>query len=70
MKSKHFVPKKQKWNSLAELKAHLENDTNEKVVHFDGYQLVTKTTRYGLSNGKISISDPIIDTNGKNQLDP
>jgi len=69
MKPKHYIPKKLKWNSLSELKTHLEKDTNEKVIHFDGYQLVTETTRYGLYNGEISISDPIIDTIGQNQFD-
>ena len=69
MKSKHYIPKKLKWNSLSELKTHLEKDTNEKVIYFDGYQLVTETTRYGLYNGEISISDPIIDTIGQNQFD-
>lgn len=69
IKSKHFIPKKKNWNSLTELKNYLVKETNEKIVHFDGYQLVTKTTKYGLYNGKISISDPNIDKLGKNDLD-
>lgn len=60
MKNNYYIPKKLKWNSLNELKNHLERETKEKVVHFDGYQLVTETTRYGLYNGEISISDPKI----------
>jgi len=69
MKPKHYIPKKLNWNSLTELKNYLERETKETVVHFDGFQLVTKTTRYGLANGKISISDPVITTFGQTSLD-
>lgn len=62
---KHYIPKKKNWNSLTELKNYLVRETNEKIVHFDGYQLVTETTRYGLCDGKISISEPIVDEFGK-----
>lgn len=52
-----YIPKKQNWNSLSELRDFLIKETAEKVVLFNGYQLVTETTVYGLSFGKLSINE-------------
>ena len=48
-----YVPKKKTWNSLAEFKVHLERDTTEKVVSFNGYRLVTETAVYGIAFGEL-----------------
>jgi len=50
-----YVPKKQKWNSLSELRDYLLRETTEKIVLFNGYQLVTETTIYGLLDGNLLI---------------
>lgn len=50
------LPKKKSWNSLSEFKAHIEK--KEKVVYFDGWQLITKTTRYTMTNSTVRISKP------------
>lgn len=52
-----YTPKKQNWNSLNELRDFLVNETSEKIVFFNGYQLVTETTVYGLAFGKLSINE-------------
>jgi hypothetical protein len=52
-----YIPKKQKWNSLSELHDFLAKETTEKIVLFNGYQLVTETTVYGLSFGKLHINE-------------
>jgi len=52
-----YVPKKQNWNSLNDLRDFLVKETAEKIVLFNGYQLVTETTIYGLAFGKLSINE-------------
>ena len=52
-----YIPKKQNWNSLNELRDFLVKETSEKIVLFNGYQLVTETTVYGLSFGKLHINE-------------
>jgi len=52
-----YTPKKQNWNSLSELRDFLIKETTEKIVLFNGYQLVTETTIYGLSFGKLHINE-------------
>ena len=52
-----YTPKKQNWNSLSEFRDHLARETTEKIVLFNGHQLVTETTIYGLSFGKLNISE-------------
>ena len=49
-----YVPKKLKWNSLSEYRDFLLRETTEKIVLFNGYQLVTETTSYGLSFGVLN----------------
>ncbi len=52
-----YIPKKQNWNSLSELRDFLTKETTEKIVLFNGHQLITETTVYGLSFGKLHISE-------------
>lgn len=52
-----YIPKKQKWNNLSELRDFLAKETAEKIVLFNGHQLVTETTVYGLAFGKLNISE-------------
>lgn len=49
-----YIPKKLKWDTLISFKNHLETDTTEKVVIYNGYEIITETTRYGLCNSQLS----------------
>lgn len=49
-----YVPKKLKWDTLSAFKKHLETETSEKVVIFNGYEIITETTRYGLCDNQLS----------------
>ncbi len=51
-----YTPKKLKWNSLTEFRDYLVANTTEKIVLFNGHQLITETTVYGLAFGKLSIN--------------
>lgn len=42
------------WNSLGQLKETIEEDKSEKIVSFNGWQLVTNKYIYGLFDGKLS----------------
>lgn len=42
------------WNSLGQLKETIEADGSEKIVSFNGWQLITDKHSYGLSLGKLS----------------
>ena len=46
-----------KWNALTEVKKFLEVQTKEKIISFNGYQLITKNYVIGLANGVLSIRD-------------
>jgi hypothetical protein len=52
-----YIPKKLKWNSLSEFRDFLSRETTEKIVLFEGHRLVTESTEYGLSFGKLSINE-------------
>ena len=56
-----YVPKKLKWDTLGSFKKHLETETTEKVVIYNGYEIITETTRYGLCDSQLSCK-PIIQT--------
>ena len=56
-----YVPKKLKWDTLGSFKKHLETETTEKVVIYNGYEIITETTRYGLCDSQLSCT-PIIQT--------
>ena len=49
-----YVPKKLKWDTLSSFKKFLETETTEKVVSFNGYEIITETTRYGLCDSQLS----------------
>jgi hypothetical protein len=49
-----YVPKKLKWDTLGAFKKHLETETTEKVVIYNGYEIITETTRYGLYDSQLS----------------
>jgi hypothetical protein len=49
-----YVPKKLKWDTLGSFKKFLETETTEKVVVYNGYEIITETTRYGLCNSQLS----------------
>ena len=51
--NKIFVPKRAKWASLTDLRNWLIRDTQEKVVSFNGHELVTTTTKYTMSLGEV-----------------
>ena len=49
-----YVPKKLKWETLGAFKKHLETETTEKVVVYNGYEIITETTRYGMCDSQLS----------------
>jgi hypothetical protein len=51
-----YVPKKLKWDTLGSFKKFLETETTEKVVIYNGYEIITETTRYGLCDSQLSYS--------------
>ena len=50
-----YTPKKLKWNSLTEFKDFLVRETTEKIVIFNGYQLITETTQYSILDGLLRV---------------
>jgi hypothetical protein len=42
---------KRMWNSLTQLKEHIEKDGKEKVLAFDGFQLKTNKRTFKLYGG-------------------
>ena len=51
---KVYIPKKLKWDTLRDFKKHLETETTEKVVVYNGYEIITETMRYGLCDSQLS----------------
>jgi hypothetical protein len=51
-----YLPKKLKWDTLGAFKKFLETETTEKVVIYNGYEIITETTRYGLCDSQLSYS--------------
>ena len=52
------VMKKENWDSLSQLKKVIEEiGGKEKVISFNGIDLVTNKYVYGLSSGKLSRTD-------------
>jgi hypothetical protein len=49
-----YVPKKLKWDTLSAFKKHLETETTEKIVSYNGYEIITETTVYGLLDSQLS----------------
>lgn len=50
-----YTPKKLKWNSLTEFRDFLQRETTEKIVVFNGYQLITETTQYSILDGILKV---------------
>lgn len=48
---------KTNWNSLNDFKNFLERETNEKIISFNGYELITKKATYGLVLGQLNIRE-------------
>jgi hypothetical protein len=46
---------KRKWNALTEVKKFLETHSAEKVISFNGYQLITTNYIFGLANNTVSV---------------
>jgi len=54
-KSKEHVIQKKRYNSLSSFKREVQESGIEKIVSFNGYELVTNKHTYGLSDNTISI---------------
>ena len=50
---------KENWDSLASLKRKIDDDTKERVISFDGVNLVTNKFNYSLFNGKLTRTDKV-----------
>lgn len=44
---------KKRWASLSQLKAHLEKESREKVLAFNGHELITNEYQYTLAHGEL-----------------
>ena len=51
-----FVPKKLKHNSLIEFKEYLIKESNEKIVKYNGWQLITESAVYTIVHGKVVVN--------------
>jgi hypothetical protein len=60
-----YVPKKLKWDTLGAFKKFLETETTEKIVVYNGYEIITETTRYGMVDSIISCTPIIKETSKK-----
>lgn len=45
---------KQYWGCLADYKRFLEETGSEKIISFNGFEIITDLARYGLAFGEIS----------------
>lgn len=41
------------WNTLGQVRDYIQQHTQEKVVSFNGFTLVTDRYTYGLAHGKL-----------------
>ncbi len=48
---------KTKWSSLSDFKNFLEKESNEEIVSFNGYELITKKARYSLAFGQLTVEE-------------
>jgi len=44
-----------KWDSLSKLKDYLEKENLEKIVDFNGYELVTEKYRYTIAFSELRV---------------
>lgn len=52
--SNMYIPKKLKWDTLGSFKRYLEKETKEKIVRYNGYELITETTEYGIVDDQLN----------------
>jgi hypothetical protein len=45
---------KKYWACLADFKKHLEQTGSEKLVSFNGFEIITDKAKYGLAFGEVS----------------
>ena len=62
-----YIPKKLKWDTLYAFKKHLETETTEKFVVYNGYEIITETTRYGLCDNKLSCMPYILEKSNQRE---
>lgn len=48
---------KRMWNSLTQLKEHINKDGKEKVIDFNGFELITNKRRFTLYDGMLFVED-------------
>ena len=49
-----------KWNSLSQLMNYIEkNNKREKIIEFNGYELITNKHRYTLYQGQVNVNKPL-----------
>lgn len=56
-KKKYHQIKKKKYASLTDLKEEIERQGAEKLVSFNGFELLTNKRAYGLHDGIVSVKD-------------
>ena len=49
-----YIPVKLKWDTLNAFKRYLETETDEKIVSYNGYELVTESTVYGIVDSELN----------------
>ena len=49
-----YIPVKLKWDTLSAFKRYLETETDEKIVSYNGYELVTESTVYGIVDSQLN----------------
>ena len=55
-KKKVYQPKRKQYNDLTTLAKEMVL-AGEKVINFDGHSIQTKTTRYALFDGTVSVTE-------------
>lgn len=45
------------WHSLSDFRDYLLKQNKEKIISFNGYELITNKAKYGLLFGKLSITE-------------
>ena len=55
-KKKVYQPKRKQYNDLTTLVKEMAL-AGEKVINFDGHSIQTKTTRYALFDGTVSVTE-------------
>lgn len=48
---------KRMWNSLSQLREHIERDDKERVLDFTGFELVTDKRKFRLYDGMLFVEE-------------